>query len=462
MNRISQLLTGVLIIAAAGFLGSCKKSFDNPPGPSDPAIAANRTIAQLKALHTSFGAFDVVTEDIIISGIVVADDASGNLYKQLYIQDSSGAIELKLDQAGLYTSYPVGRRIFVKCKGLCVSDYNRMIQLGVKAYPSGAPSLEAIPSGMIGKYVIGGSINNPVVPKVVTLTDLGGSSVDMQNPLLGTLIQLNDFEFVNRNNTYSDTSNYRKDQNDTLQNCSNSRIIMRTSAYSRFAGARVKQGNGSIAAIYTVFQSGSSGTKQLLLRDTTDINFNNLRCGAIAGTVLLSEDFESQVVPATSPYNDVTITGWFNGAEVGSRKFSARTNAGNKYAQATAFGAGSGVSSTAWLVTKGINLGSYATKILKFDTKAGFANGATLKVFVSTNYSGTGNPWGGSATWTDITSQATLSPGLSSGYPTDFTSSGNISLNSYSGTIYIAFKYEGTDPATTTTWQLDNILVVGN
>ncbi|MES2851039.1 MAG: DUF5689 domain-containing protein [Bacteroidota bacterium] len=476
MNQISKLLTGLLLVAMVGFMGSCKKSFDNPPGASDPAIVPNKTIAQLKALHASYGAFDIVNDDIIISGIVVADDRSGNLYKQLYIQDETGGIEVKLDQPGLYGTYPVGRKIFIKCKGLCISDYNRMIQLGVKAYPSGAPSLEAIPVSMIGNYVIGGSLNNPVTPKVVALTDLGGGSIDMQNPLLGTLIQLEDLEFVNTNNTYSDTSAYKKDQNDTLKNCSTGRIIMRTSGYARFAGARVKQGNGSIAAIYTVFQSSPtfSGTKQLLLRDTTDIKFNNPRCGAppVGSVIYIDENFETQSANTTAPYTPVTIAGWQNAAEVGTRTYDARIFSGSKYAYLSGFGAGGPV--TTWLVTKVINR-TTATTTLKFETKQDFLLSsypggtnvaAGLKVLTSTNYTGAGNPWAAGVTWTDITSQATLSPGsTTSAFPSAYTASGNISLNG-SGNIYVAFRYEGDDPAgtasdKTSAWEIDNIQVLG-
>lgn len=480
MNKISKLLTGLLAIVSVGLISSCKKNFDNPPGPADPAIVANKTIAQLKALHTSFGAYDIITDDIIIGGVVIADDASGNLYKQLYIQDASGAIELKLDQAGLYTSFPVGRKIWVKCKGLCISDYNRMIQLGVKAYPSGTPSLEAIPSGMIGKYVIGGSINNPVTPKVVTLADLGGSSVDMQNPLLGTLIQLNDFEFANRTNTYSDTSAYKRDQNDTLQNCSNQRIIMRTSGYARFSGARVKQGNGNIAAIYTVYQSGSTGTKQLLLRDTTDIDFKNPRCGAPppGSVVYIDENFETQTANTSSPYLPIAVAGWLNSPEVGTRTYDARTFSSNKYAYLSAFGSGTNVKT--WLVTKVINR-TTATTTLTFDSKqdfylsaypSGFPVPSTLKVLTSTNYTGAGNPWAAGVTWNDITSSAILSPGTgtgaSSGFPSSYTASGNINLNG-SGNIYVAFVYEGADDPSSTAqttdktsaWEIDNIRVIG-
>lgn len=473
MNTISKFITAILFV---GVLGSCKKEFDSPPGPSDPQIVPNKTIAQLKAMHTTPGAYDVITDDIIISGVVIADDRAGNLYKQLFIRDESGALQILLDAASLYGNYPVGRKIFIKCKDLCISDYNRMMQLGIKATVSGAPSVQGIPSNTISNYVIGGSLNNAVTPKAVSFAELGGTSVDMQHPLLGDLIQLNDYEFVNPMNTYADTSVYKKDQNDTLQNCTGSKIIMRTSGYARFAAARVKQGNGNIAAIYTIFQSGSSGTKQLLLRDTSDITFTNGRCGAppVGSIIYIDEKFETQTANASAPYLPVTIAGWQNSSETGTRTWDARTFSSDKYAYLSGFGAGGPVKT--WLVTKAINR-TTATTTLTFATKQNFYLSSypggtpvpsTLKIMTSTNYTGTGNPWAAGVTWTDISSQATFSPGTTTGtsaYPSAYTPSGNISLNG-SGNIYVAFVYEGDDPAGTSSdktsaWEIDNIRVLG-
>ena len=72
MNKIFKLMTVVLLVAAAGTFSACKKSFDNPPGAADPNIVANTSIKSLKALHTFAGAYDIITSDLIISGVVVA------------------------------------------------------------------------------------------------------------------------------------------------------------------------------------------------------------------------------------------------------------------------------------------------------------------------------------------------------------------------------------------------------
>src|SRR5688500_7260470 len=116
----------VCVMAAAVFvLNSCKKTFDAPAPPGDPNIQANTTIAQLKAMHTVAGSIDVINTDIIIEGIVVANDKSGNLYKEIYIQDATGGLNILLDANSLYTSFPVGRKVFIKANGLAISDYNR-------------------------------------------------------------------------------------------------------------------------------------------------------------------------------------------------------------------------------------------------------------------------------------------------------------------------------------------------
>jgi len=116
-----------------------------------------------------------------------------------------------------------------------------------------------------------------------------------------------------------------------------------------------------------------------------------------------------------------------------------------------------------WLVTPAIDLTGHTNGVLSFDNSDGYDNGATLKVFISTNYDGVSStPW--TATWTQL--PATISSGHTSSYGA-LISSGNIDLSAYSGKIYIAFVYEGADPTgttsdKTTTFDIDNLKVTAN
>lgn len=435
----------MIVITGAVLFTSCKKDFDQPPYQTDPAIVANTSIKDLKAMHTTSGAYDIITADLVISGVVVADDRSGNFYKQLYIQDSTGGLQILLDANSLYGTYPVGRRIYIKCKDLCISDYNGTMELGVKAIVAGLPSLEGIPSTIISKYVIGGSLNNPVVPKVVTLAQL---TTNMQDPYLGSLVQLDGYEFSDTTATYADTSVYKSTVNLTIKPCSGTSTIVRTSAYSSFAGQRVAKGNGSIVAIYTTFGT----TKQFIIRDTSDVKFNGQRCA------LFEEDFSALTV------NNATFNypGWKNIGEVGGVLYqNAVFGSTGRCVKISGFGSNQNVV-TSWLITPAIALPAGTTPKLTFTTSDAFDNGATLKVFVSTNYNGSNTP--SASTWTQI--PATISSGHTTSTFGPFVSSGALSLTPYAGqTVYIGFRYDGADPTgtasdKTTTIEVDDISVL--
>ena len=437
--RLSSLF---LLMATLLTINSCKKKFDEPPAPVDPDLTVTHTIAQLKAMHTVAGALDVINTDMIIAGTVIANDKSGNLYKNIYIQDATGALQLMLDANGLFNQFPVGRKVFVKVKGLCLSDYNNMIQLGIRAVVSGTPSIQAIASNIIGQYVIGGSVNNPVTTKPVTLAQL---NTDMQDPLLGTLIELTDFEFSDTTKTYSDTSSYRNDLNLTIKNCDGLNIIIRTSGYANFAGVKVPGGNGKITALYTVFRT----TRQLVLRDTADVKFTNVRCS------FFEENFQSY---ATTGNNALVIPGWKNIQQTGDVPYTMASFGSNIFPKVSAF-ASTQMATTniaSWLISPDINLPAGSAPKYSFTCARRYPAG-TFKALISTNFDGTNVA---AATWVLL---ATVPAGPSNAF-TPFDLFGPYDLTSYAGRkINIAFLYEaaaGTSRFDVGTYEPDDIKIV--
>jgi hypothetical protein len=461
-----------LMTALVTISSSCKKKFDEPPVFNPASLTANTSIRDLKAkFNLASNKASLITADIVIKGIVIADDKSGNFFKQLVIQDGTAGILLNLGGTSLYTTYPIGREVFIKCQGLYIGNYSGVLQLGAgeSVTSSGFPTSLDLAPAEFDTYIIKGELGKTVTPVEVTVNQL---TTGLQDTLQYTLIKLNNFEFKSgdTSKTYAIAST-KTSVNYTIANCAGGSITLRNSGFANFADISVPNGNGSVVAVYTLF----GNTKQVFIRDTADLKFNGTRCGSGgggggAGTGnLLNEDFESQTVPTRAPYNAVAISGWNNLSELGTKKFDARSFGTpiNKYAQISAFVSTTTPAppTTSWLVTKAIDLGTFATKTLNFDTKQGFigtggVNVATLKVLVSTNYTGTGNPWASGVTWADITASAALSAGTATNYPSASTPSGDINLN-YTGTIYIAFKYEG-EGAKTSTWQIDNIKVSGN
>ncbi|MEN9963557.1 MAG: hypothetical protein RL582_652, partial [Bacteroidota bacterium] len=315
MKQLTKINSIALFILMTGLaITSCKKTFDAPPGPGEVDLVANTTIDALKTYHTIPGSYDEITQDVIISGVITANDKTGNFYKQLFVQDTSGAMQILVEAYSLYASYPVGRKVFIKCKGLTLSDLNGNMVLGVKAIINGTPSMEGIPAAVLSKHVIGATLNNPVEPLTITAADLGTT---MNNKYINALVKLENYEFItgDTGKIYSDTSSYKSTTNRLISTGCGSTLTLtiRTSGYSNFAGVRLPSGNGSISAIYTIYKSSPTSattTKQMIIRDTADVQFKNSRCGAppVGTIVLLNEDFETQTANTTFPYAPVTIT----------------------------------------------------------------------------------------------------------------------------------------------------------
>ena len=119
----SFLLIGMALITIQF---ACKKEIAEPPVLGDPGLVANTTIQSLKTRYT-IGQAVAINDDVIIEGVVSCDDRSGNYYQQIAMQDGSGGILLRIAGGNHYTNYPVGRKIYVKCKGLFLGQYNGII-----------------------------------------------------------------------------------------------------------------------------------------------------------------------------------------------------------------------------------------------------------------------------------------------------------------------------------------------
>jgi hypothetical protein len=270
-SRSHFYLSAIILMLLA--IVSCNKKFDEPPGFVLPDITATMTIAELKAMHTT-GSFEAISTNDVIEGIVIANDSSGNFYKEIIIQDASGGIDLLIEGFNLYTSFQTGRQVFVKLNGLYLGDYNNKIQLGGGVDSEG--SINGISSTLLDEFVLKGSFNNTVAPIVVTTSQLNDSYQNM-------LVQLENFEFQSADlgKTYAISGSSPQSVNYTLKNCSGQSIVLRNSGYADFANLTVPAGNGTITAVYSVFGS----TKQLFIRDTNDIQFYGERCSGGSGGV---------------------------------------------------------------------------------------------------------------------------------------------------------------------------------
>jgi hypothetical protein len=440
ISKIAVLLIACLALTTT----SCKKDkFDEPPFETvDPNLPVNKTIAELKLLYT--GTNLRITDDIIIFGIVVANDKSGNIFNQIIIDDGSAGISVAIDQNALHGEFPVGRKVYIKCKELILAADNDLIGLYGGLDITG--STVEIPSTLIGKYVVKANSGNPVVPIEVDDID------DLNDAYQNRLIKLSDVEFSasDANQPYADAVN-KVSVSRILKECDNDEIEVRSSGYADFASKLTPKGKGTIIGVYTVYRND----KQLILRDGAETDMNGIKCDGSdpSALVLLEQNFNAVTESNNAVLNLPT---WQNINETGPNKFKVAKFSTVICTKADVFSISNGNSSVQWLISPVINLNSTTAEKLTFTSAAGFDNGAaTLQAFISTDYDGSStSPQ--TFTWTAL--PATIATGPGSGFGA-FISSGQIDLSTYSGNVYIAFKYTATAPATT--YEIDDIKVTG-
>ena len=438
----------IFVLIAVLLVPGCYKTFDAPPPYTEPETVANFSIQSLRAMHFT-GNFEKITNDLVIEGVVIADDRAGNFYQSIVIQDSTGGITIRLNGFGLYNDFPVGRRVAVKLNGLWLGDYAGMLQLGNAVDRSNPlyPELTAVPVPLFDRFLVKKEYNNVVVPKTVRIDQLNDS-------LQSCLVKIDQLEFAisDTGTSFADAVN-KQSENKTVKVCGGGSIFIRTSGFADFAADKIPRGNGSVTAVYSVFRT----EKQLMIRDTGDIQMEGLRCTGAGVKTLFEEDFEQVFTE-----NDLMGRGWKNIRESGKISYTTKNAGANRFVSVSAFATGE-PAVISWLVSPAVDLSNSANEILRFLTKDEFDNGGVLEVFVSTNYDGGDTPW--KARW--VLLPAVIAKGTVSSVRTDWVTSGNIKMNSYRGKINIAFRYTGADPVSqtdkrTTGFQIDNVSIVGN
>lgn len=426
----------------------------------EPNVNVNTDIFSVKAMHDGYDPVLIQTGDgssteMYLEAYVISDDESGNIYKQLFIQDSpenpTAGVVISTHATDLYTKYGAGQKIYFRVDGLYIGEFAGLPSIGVREGSDvGRISIEEFQ-----ERILRSTERAELVPTVITMNQITDASK------LATLVKFENVQFPsdvagilhygNLNDTFG--------VNRMVEDCEGKKVIMRTSGFADFKNMTLPAGNGSLTSILSMFNSDP----QVIIRNTDDVQMDGPRCGqgddddddSVPGDAVplpFNEKFEGLV-----DYDPIALQGWTNQDVSGSsRKWESRSFDGNGYAQLTAYNANSAVET--WLITPGLDLTTENAAQLSFETKDGHYNGEALSVYISTDFTGNAT----SATWTQL-NNVTISSGHTGGYGDSFISSGNVDLAQYLGqVIYVGFKYVGSSGGVTTTIQIDNVSVTAD
>lgn len=453
----------LLITVAIGMLSSCVNS-DSYSVPENTLVTqelvSTKTVAVINAAATVTPVKH--TADDVIEAYVTSSDESGTFYKSISFQtiptDGSAPIgfSVPINITTLYgKGFSPGRKVFIKLNGLYTAKVFGSLQIG------------SLFEGSIGRisefewknYLFPSATIVPESALVRTLPLATAYSDANQN----TLVELDEVQFTDGsiNRTYYDLDSGGGATNHLLVAITGgTNRIIRFSSFAAFTGNLVPTGSGKIRGVLTKYNSDF----QFIIRYESDIKLSNTRVDSnppIVGNNIqylgaFTENFESYTTGSASTGQN-NFPKYINDPVVGSKFWRSRTATGdpNKYIEMSSFGTPAENNRSLFIVPVNMT----AANNFSFQSRSGFYNGETLKVYYSTNYVPGGNIT--AATLVNITSNFTISTASSASAV--FSNSGVYAIPaSVTGNGFFIFEYIGSglsSPLLTTNMQLDNITV---
>ncbi len=275
MKLYKKLKLTLQILAVFSIFLSCVKDngFSTPTVDcNEPSISVTNTIAQVKNMYT-FGGATIIETDVVIEGYVVSSDKSGNIYKTISIQDKpenpTSAIKISIDETDIYTKYNVGRKIYIKLKGLAVGYSFGSIQIG-KAVGT---ELARIPSLELNNYIVRSCEVAEITPKLVTINELNEDMLEMFIEIEN--VQFKESELGSSYANIDNTSTVNRVLENFNSNCNLlDEVIVRNSGFADFKSQLLPEGKGNIVAIFSNYYEDY----QLYIRETEDVKFTEERC----------------------------------------------------------------------------------------------------------------------------------------------------------------------------------------
>lgn len=266
------------ILALSLIATSCMNEFDEPlfsepPFGNNEIGAATHTIAQLKEKYKSTitgNSVLQITEEIVIEGVVVANDESGNVYKQFIINDATGAMVIGVNDVGLYAMVPKGQRVRIACKDLYIGGYGKMAQIG------------GLYNGKVGR------MNKNIYPQHVRLIGIPDpTQAEMQPQViddsfftnenknnLAKFVRLENVTITEANGTELWAPEEKKNSSNVVERkikMGKTNIVLRMSTYADFANEAIPTGNLNINGVMTRYND----YWQFVISHTTDIETVN-------------------------------------------------------------------------------------------------------------------------------------------------------------------------------------------
>lgn len=440
---MKKLRNIALPLLASLALFACEKDYDAPllTEPEYTGPEANITIKDLRA-QTAAATQDapvVLTQEQVLKAVVTANDESGNIFKKIYLEDETGAIEMEVDQSSVYNYYPVGQTVYIDLKGLSISVFGDEQQLG---HPEGY--LYRTPWEEFEKHVIRDGWANPENAKPLELDDISVINTDPEAYKF-KLVTLEGVTFQN-GGTAIFAPEGSTGHEEAITDAHGNTLVVRTSGFANFAANKLPKGKGNLTGILGRFR----GNWQFTIRTAEDIK-DFVEVPEEGG-----QGGETQPGVTETIFEETFATGVGTFTIENKEMASALTfvwkhdnfkNPG--YMKASAFKDSVSYASDSWLISPEIDLTAANAATLTFDHAINKGDVAHVKTNHLVNVSkDNGQTW-----------NALSGVSYPAGNSWEFSGSGDVNLSAYVGSkIKLAFQYKSSD-GVSDTWEVKNVKV---
>lgn len=282
-------------------LTSCMDDDWKAPSGDTPAYGNNtlqeKKVISIDSLKTKYG----ITKDMIndtvriddgiqIKGVVTGNDAEGNIYNEIALQDETGGILVCIAQGGLCGQIQVGQEILIDLGGLYIGAYRSQPQIGVPYTSTSTSGAKSVYPSRIARAewqtrfkLIGKPDAKKLVAKEFDYESLKGNETELYK-FAGCLVKATGVGFAKADGktTYAPKSEgastgygvMRAFKNMTTgKDYTTNEFGVRTSCYSDFAAEKLPEGKLTVTGILTCYKSQKkyNATAQILMRQQSDV-----------------------------------------------------------------------------------------------------------------------------------------------------------------------------------------------
>ena len=229
------------------------------------------TIGELKEKYSSLinastDGVKEITDDWQLQVVVNGNDEGGNLYKQISVQDPTGAIIVGINGSNLYPYMPVGQQLLINLKGLHIGGYRKQAQIGALYKGSNGSSIGRMDTDVWEQHVR--LLKEGEIEAKVDTVDFDENAD--KYILSGRIVKLSGVTISGEG-----TQVLAPDDGSVAlsSNCANrlingkSSLVLRTSSYSKFANRAIPKGKADVYGVCTRYNN----TWQILMRTESDL-----------------------------------------------------------------------------------------------------------------------------------------------------------------------------------------------